>query len=93
MFRVLSRDTKACRILQGDEEDVASLDRDKAAVSEKLPHLPQEQKYAVPLLPVSPPSSLPLVLPPLVYLLSLHFYYHHLQNPHRSSTLPPPPTQ
>ncbi|BHF84689.1 hypothetical protein SprV_0902784000 [Sparganum proliferum] len=72
-FRVLARNAKTCRILRGDKEDVVSVDRVKAAVAEEPPDLPQGQKCADPLTPVTPsslspthsPCPLPRPSPPL----------------------------
>ncbi|BHF73867.1 hypothetical protein SprV_0401695100 [Sparganum proliferum] len=72
-FRVLARNAKTCRILRSDKEDVASVDRVKAAVAEEQPYLSQGQTCADPLIPVAPsslspahsPSPLPRPSPPL----------------------------
>nr|VZI15886.1 unnamed protein product [Spirometra erinaceieuropaei] len=62
-FRVLAHNTKTCRILRGDKEDVVSADRAKAAVAEEPSDLPQEQNCAAPLLR-DPPNYLPRAPPP-----------------------------
>ncbi|BHF72701.1 hypothetical protein SprV_0401577000 [Sparganum proliferum] len=59
-FRVLARNSKSFRILPGDEEDVVSIDRVKAAVAEEPPDVSQGQACAD---PIPPPTHLPLSPP------------------------------
>nr|VZI22068.1 unnamed protein product [Spirometra erinaceieuropaei] len=61
-FLVLARNTKTCRIHRGDEEDVLSVDRVKAAVAEESPDLPQGEDCAD-FLPGDPPPSQPSLTP------------------------------
>ncbi|BHF76154.1 hypothetical protein SprV_0501925200 [Sparganum proliferum] len=69
-FRVLVRNTKTCRILRGDQKEVVSVDRVKAAVAEEPPDSPQGQDCAdslprdpPPFLSLAPPSSQPSPTP------------------------------
>ncbi|BHF69284.1 hypothetical protein SprV_0301232700 [Sparganum proliferum] len=60
-FRVFASNTKACRIIRGDE-DVVSVNRVKTAVTEESPDLPQGQGCSD-LLPRDPPPSQPSSTP------------------------------
>nr|VZI20414.1 unnamed protein product [Spirometra erinaceieuropaei] len=94
-FPVLALKAKTYRILCGDKEDVASVDRVKAAVAEEPPDLPQGQRCSDPLTPVHPSSlspahspcplprpspALPSTPPRPAYFLSLHVDSIQLQH-------------
>nr|VZI45524.1 unnamed protein product [Spirometra erinaceieuropaei] len=61
-YCVLVHNTKTCRILRGDKEDVDSVNRVRAAAAEKPPDLPRKQKLADPPNPCSSTSNIPCFL-------------------------------